>query len=298
MKSYSWKRTSGFTLVELLVVIAIIGILIGMLLPAVQQVRAAARRASCSNNLRQVGLALQNYQAAQTSFPPGFIVQGPSSPDPIRSYGWATLLLPYIEQNSVFDAIDPLNNTLSISVDSSEDKGGAVISAYVCPSSALESHDTNGFSKCNYLGNQGFGNNSLDNLGIFNDNSQIEPRDITDGMSNTILVAEADGSSLAADQAFPVWIGPAGANASFSRRAVLRRGDIRNPINDRSSNDPNSLSPAVFSSQHPGGVQHALCDGSVHFINEDIELGTSNSLPNGAYLKLIVRDDGEIVGEF
>ena len=287
------NRTRGFTLVELLVVIAIIGILIGMLLPAIQGTREAARRVSCSNNQRQVGLALHNFHDSRNAFPPGFIRMGSA-----HSYGWATHILPFIDQGNVYDNIDPRNNSLSVSVDSADDRGGAAISSFVCPSSVLESHDANGFSKCNYLGNQGHSNGAGDFGGIFNDNSKIRIGSISDGSSNTILVAEADGSPLASDDSFPVWIGPAGSNIFQSRRSILRRGNFIQPINSPSFDDPRSFSPAIFSSQHPGGAVHAFCDGSVRFIRDTIELGTSNTVPDGTYMKLIVRNDGQVVGSF
>lgn len=113
------KGSAGFTLVELLVVIAIIGILIGMLLPAVQQVREAARRTSCANNLRQIGLAAQNYQSAFTRFPPGYsshptndgtvpsgVFIDPSTWDAGPGWGWNAYLLPYIEAGNVYDQLD------------------------------------------------------------------------------------------------------------------------------------------------------------------------------------------------
>ena len=102
---------SGFTLVELLVVIAIMGILVGMLLPAVQSVRAAARRSACQNNLRQIGIALLNYESAHQKFPPGrtwtVTEEGDSDSDPDRiGYSWFAQILPQLEANNLFDQID------------------------------------------------------------------------------------------------------------------------------------------------------------------------------------------------
>src|SRR5947208_1284614 len=102
------RPRSGFTLIELLVVIAIIGVLIALLLPAVQQAREAARRVQCTNNLKQIGLGLHTYQAAVGAFPPGWI----SRPDPLTGdnagpgWGWASMILPQLEQKPVFDAIN------------------------------------------------------------------------------------------------------------------------------------------------------------------------------------------------
>src|SRR6476469_6236252 len=110
------KIRRGFTLIELLVVIAIIAILIALLVPAVQKVRAAAARAQCQDNVKQIGLALHNYHDAKKEFPPGAVAKTPSgggaiTPDP--SWGWPVLLLPYLEQASLQQSINPDTRTLA-----------------------------------------------------------------------------------------------------------------------------------------------------------------------------------------
>jgi len=104
----SRRNVSGFTLVELLVVIAIIGILIGMLLPAVQQVREAARRIDCSNKSRQLGLAVMNYESANGVFPPGWIVNDSinTSGSELSGWGWSSIILPFIEAGNLSEQID------------------------------------------------------------------------------------------------------------------------------------------------------------------------------------------------
>jgi len=140
------KRSTGFTLVELLVVIAIIGILIGMLLPAVQQVRESARRIDCANNLRQIGLAMHNYESAHRQLPPGYtsystsdgsvasgvFIDG-STWDAGPGWGWATYLLPYFDQQNIFDGIDI---SQPIWAAKHRDLVNKPIGTFLCPSSS------------------------------------------------------------------------------------------------------------------------------------------------------------------
>ncbi|MFM8413974.1 MAG: DUF1559 domain-containing protein, partial [Planctomycetota bacterium] len=100
-------RKTGFTLVELLVVIAIIAVLIGLLLPAVQTARESARRTSCMNNLKQIGLAMHSYESAEKCFPPAYT--GTTNAE----WSWSTFILPYGEQTPIYDRFDPLNVTLT-----------------------------------------------------------------------------------------------------------------------------------------------------------------------------------------
>ena len=109
----SRRNRPAFTLVELLVVIAIIGILIGMLLPAVQQVREAARRSTCQNNLRQLALASLNYESAHQELPIGVRNNGSAAYSTEGEWGWGTFLIPYIELNNAYDRLNPRNLALS-----------------------------------------------------------------------------------------------------------------------------------------------------------------------------------------
>src|SRR5689334_15848006 len=101
LSGMSKRERLAFTLVELLVVIAIIGILVALLLPAIQAAREAARRAQCQNHMKNIGLAAQNYHSAKKTFPPGFVSTGPGSG--VEAWAWSTFLLPYLEEQAIFD---------------------------------------------------------------------------------------------------------------------------------------------------------------------------------------------------
>lgn len=235
---YSATR-GGFTLVELLVVIAIIALLVSMLLPAVQRAREAARRSSCLNNMRQLGLASHNYLSSHRVFPSGWVegVLDPNNPNsvgplcdidisqyfqqpmvlaqgnapPITIADWTmgpywgvhALLLPEIEQSNL--AIDyrglKTDNVIDTPVNQINSNWEYIqvpVSTYVCPSAALPSTRPGNLGYTNYRGNMGYiptvvlqnTGGSVDN-GIFYRNSGVSDRDITDGMSNTILFGES-----------------------------------------------------------------------------------------------------------
>ena len=226
--NYQPKR-KAFTLVELLVVIAIIGILIGMLLPAVQQVREAARRAQCSNNLRQIVLAMHNFESGRGAFPPGQnnepsanartpnpIIPSPSDSSEASQIGLNMFLLPFVEQGNLFDQFEAATNSWDHTVDfrTVADNNGkplvsTVIPFYICPSDSSPDGDFNGpltdasiadsflHSKTNYVGVTGvlFGPNSpvrqLNRPGAEN----IDQWGIFGRNSKTTFADIADGSS-------------------------------------------------------------------------------------------------------
>lgn len=219
-------RKRGFTLIELLVVIAIIAVLVGLLLPAVQQAREAARRAQCLNNLKQMGVALHSYHSSHGTFPPGFISR---LSDPNWKYetgntrsfpnelgpGWSffALMLPYIDQKNLHDQID-FNLPISASENANgrrqsvelfqcpSETSGRIIEVTTCGNPPTESNTptfVTDAAVCSYVGSLGGGSSADPNIGayewqpfngVFHRNSRIRVTDITDGTSNTIGIGE------------------------------------------------------------------------------------------------------------
>ncbi len=200
------QKRNGFTLIELLVVIAIIAILVALLLPAVQQAREAARRSSCKNNLKQLGLALHNYHDTFFTFPPGFVNQGDTA-----HWGWQAYLLPQMEQSALFDAMQVGNRRLpqALTAGVNLNEMQQPINSLVCPSDTAPGVNNrsalSGVSSAtsNYVGNNGsyaerngtvttraFEEASALANGCFWMNSKLRMADIVDGTSNTIMTGE------------------------------------------------------------------------------------------------------------
>ncbi|MDG1875295.1 MAG: DUF1559 domain-containing protein [Mariniblastus sp.] len=219
------KRHRGFTLVELLVVIAIIGILIGMLLPAVQQVREAARRAACSNNVRQLGLAMMNYESAHQEFPPGVnrnkvgvrgnnglpVTPRPSNANQGRWIAWGVYILPFAEQNNLHDLFSSKTNSFNDHWWLKTDNEGKPLGSYEipmfnCPSDPKGTTNSNYTHKnlvpayygaSNYVGNAGAcwiyqsaRTSNAKDWGPLSRNSRTTFSAMADGSSNIILLGE------------------------------------------------------------------------------------------------------------
>ena len=299
----------GFTLVELLVVIAIIGILIAMLLPAVQQVREAARRITCGNNVKQSALAILNYESATMRFPAGHLInprwnglqveEAPGGytdtgfPNEGPYWSWMMKVSPFMEQGTVHNLAD-INDwpwwqyqangrtVNSISVDS-----------YICPSESRgaatwsdeEGHEAAITSYLAVSGRDSYGETGGQD-GMIYCNSSVTFGAISDGSSNTLLIGERTASSnlLFGWQ----WAG-SGRNGLGETDVVLGVHEriAASPFNPSSAetdffrfgniNDPNNLHRFHFWSSHPGGGMWASADGSVHFYGYDVDRGNNGS---------------------
>ncbi len=268
-------------MIELLVVIAIISVLIGLLLPAVQQARAAAARAQCQNNLKQIGLGLHSYHDAQRSFPPGYGASGPyvdGATDTTPGWGWAAYLLPCIEQGGLHQQLNltqPIQNSSAIQT---------LVKTYLCPSDqtpqgAFPVPDGFGTTVClaapaSYAACVGGDESDTfgpAGLGVFYRNSQTRLTDVIDGTSLTILVGEKAWSN-----ANGVWAGA--INDAVCKRGALNpcpgTGAASYPaatlvlshshLNNTTTDPDGGLDD--FSSRHAGGSNFVFADGSVHFI--------------------------------
>ena len=313
---------NGFTLVELLVVIAIIGILIGMLLPAVQQVREAARRTQCANNLRQIGIACLNFESSNEFFPPGLnipIGTGSGMVFPTNSLvkngkikqppfankfgSWLAWILPYMEQNNInanynFDVREYANANGPNSI------AAQLVPSYICPSDYLPksviTYTTGGttyyFGVNSYFGNAGVKSWFISTAtfdGVFQINSQTKLGIIKDGTSNTILAGErfsfdAEWADLPNRRGW-AW-------SSYNSPQDCLAGTLE-PINYKM---PLGVGPnpsftyqdsrlSSFGSGHPGGSNFVMCDGSSHFLNASGTGGLVN------YQNLSKIADGNVV---
>ena len=296
------KPHNGFTLVELLVVIAIIGILIGMLLPAVQAVREAARRISCANNMRQMSLAMLNYESANQRFPPGMTADQSYLTDADLSFaaaielpgvGWSCIILPFIEQENQFDNVSTLSNGLRDTTAAfNSNEGKNVLPSFICPSCPMAEINPERFganAKSNYVGIWGTNVNANSNGSDYDDiaadatvydpsnydgvlflDSEIAFGDIPDGASNTFLVGERDGALIPGTNLIrraANWIGGEQANfLNFCLAPCSSFGDVT--INSIVDSNPSRL--LAISSQHNGGAQFGRADGSVQFVAETV----------------------------
>jgi len=284
-------RRRGFTLVELLVVIGVILVLIALLLPAVQQAREAARLISCRNNLKQIGLALHNYESVHKVLPPSTTSQidfGVWSPDPdqYHLHSWASLLLPFIEQETVQLEIDYDVSALD---ERNYEVAGTVVKTYRCPSyrgsdysqSPLYLALQDRYAIRNYaaMGATTVGKFYERPDGAFFARSSTRFTDVKDGLAMTIFVVETREPDAA------VWID--GGTAALTAHAYdeSRPPDYDSPFSGLNFSPyfvpvNNQGIDALYgpSSMHAGGVSHLFGDGSVRMLNETIDTRVYDAL--------------------
>jgi len=327
METHSSRK--GFTLVELLVVIAIIGVLVALLLPAIQAAREAARRSKCTNNLKQIAVAIQNYHDTFTSFPSGgmhFVASGDR-----QEWGWPALILPFMEQTALHEQLGVTERHLWDVLNNEPALVQTVIKSYRCPTDTTkdlvdktpQARDFNGYAPVgtnffgatsNYMGVVGIWdidvpiNGGPDNNGTLYINSEVATQDILDGTSNTFLVGERNFACSAG-----TWAGGRNSDGAGPRGPDYMLGRVSlkpNGWNIHGQTGNDSCTEA-FSSYHPGGLLFAYCDGTVSFISQDIDFDNGgapfdfnnaapgyNNVAIGTYQRLGARDDGQPLPDY
>lgn len=303
------RRRRAFTLIELLVVVAIFGLLVGLLLPAVQAARETARRSECANHLKQIGLACHSYHDAMSRFPAGYWASSPyvdGQSDTTPGWGWAAALLPYLEQQTLRQAID---FRLPIEHPQNAPAVRTSVAIYLCPSDMVAptaftvpdavgqpvvSAGPSSYAGC--VGNDASDVAGPSGSGVFYRNSATRMTDLTDGSSVTLLVGERAWAN-----AQGIWAGavaggiclrgrynrcPAGGAAwAPAPMLTLAHAHLINAIADADGGLDD------FSSLHVEGANFLFADGSVRFIHS-----VPDDAPGGAVFQALgTRSGGEVI---
>jgi prepilin-type N-terminal cleavage/methylation domain-containing protein/prepilin-type processing-associated H-X9-DG protein len=327
-------RRSAFTLIELLVVIAIIAILVALVLPAVQQAREAARQSECKNNLKQIGLALHNYEGAHGVFPPGY-VSGPNIPamgpvdsqfdDAGQGWGWHTFLLPGVEQSALYESLnllipcyDPANaaavrTALKVYRCPSDNGGGNP--AYGDTVNVVDLNDNTlaVFGRSNYVAN--VGNSTLwcswpvtlQPNGAMYRNSRVRVVDVSDGLSNTVFVGER--SSNIGDSVWPGAV-PFSTHFAWPPFASIGTGGTNRPYDGPGAyvgahggpcpyEDPVVIHPPNSPLGHSDQMQSLHTGAVANILLGDGSVRAINaSIHLGTWAALVSRNGREVLGEY
>jgi len=323
------RKCKGFTIIELLIVITIVGILMGLLLPAVQAAREAARKTQCQNNLRQLGLALQNYHSLCGAFPPAINLPAGEIEATTTKWkeNWVITILPFMDNQPLhneFDLTKPISDPVN------RIPRGQKLSFMLCPSDTgsdvLYSNGIEGenWARGNYAANGSIANNELGTLtlpppgvpasyaqngvnwalpwvpGVMGCNGSLRAADIKDGLSNTVLLGEIRIGVSTLDRRGTWAMGSAGASSLFGHGVGRDMGPnvsfpdnllgckaLQDSMGGRGALwsecmacwEGEGSSKAAMRSQHAGGVFTCFCDGSVHWLSNNIDHGSNREIP-------------------
>jgi len=312
------RRSAGFTLIELLVVITIIALLAGLLLPAVQRSREAARQTMCRNNLKQIGIALAHYAEAKGGFPPGYVSSFDNrGTDLGPGWGWGAMLLPSLEQQPLFNTI---NFNAPIEHLSQQTVRLTTLKVFLCPSDSMRPSWTAStgetwiyagqvfsvtdpicdVASANYVGMFGVGEPGVDGNGIFYRNSFVGYRDITDGTSNTLAVGErckainngrGQATWVGAVTGAEFWSCVPNPNDPDGGFCIREAGSGMILGHSGEGHGPGDIRGDVnqFLSAHASGCYFLFCDGHVNWLAGGINYKD--------YLALSTYNSGEVISQ-
>jgi prepilin-type N-terminal cleavage/methylation domain-containing protein len=326
------RRSRGFTLVELLVVIAIIGVLVALLLPAVQMAREASRRIKCANQLKQFGLAMHNYYDTYQSFPIGHMFRQVVNGVVVNAgggtaFGWGAAILPYIEQQSLYNQFNFNYHIANTNPTQNLLLAQTYLPMFTCPSDpkpknftdgAVTNSATSSYKACGtsydswVTAGPGAAVNRVRYNGMFDrDNRGMALRipEITDGTSNQFMIAEAKWKmeSTGRNRGRIYGGSDVAGGAQGATNCVLLNGQWQMNFTFAQGNQQPDRTAA---SEHPSGCQFVLADGSVRFVSQNIQhtatgwidnnhpYMTAQGQPYGLYQRLFSTADGLQMAEF